>query len=186
MRIGKLIGGQFTARPRLRGGQLTALAALAVGLLLCTTACTPALNWRKVELGGMGVLLPCKPDHAERDWTLAGVPLRLQMVGCEAGGGLFAVSRLELPDAAMASQVVQAWRESASANMQAQQVQALPQGAAQVGGQWAATGRNAQGAAVQAQWAWYVRGAQVFHVAVYAPSLSPEMTQTLFAEVRLP
>ena len=43
-------------------------------------------------------LLPCKPDRGSRPVELAGQKLMMHMVGCEAGGAMFAVALVELAD----------------------------------------------------------------------------------------
>ena len=69
----------------------TALAALA-GL---GAACSPVFNWREVPVDRqVKVLLPCKPDRAERELPVApeGVQAQIGMAGCMAGGATFAVA----------------------------------------------------------------------------------------------
>ena len=80
------------------GGLLT-LAALQ--------ACTPALNWRQVQLQDLKARLPCKADTATRPVPLAATPLDLQMMGCEADGALFAISYVRAQDTEAATRVVQ-------------------------------------------------------------------------------
>ena len=41
------------------------------------------------------------------------------------------------------------------------------------------------GSAVQAQLLWLNKGTDLYHVAVYAPTLRPEMTELLFSELSL-
>jgi hypothetical protein len=64
-------------------------------------ACTPTFNWRDVsfEQAPATALLPCKPDRGSRPVELAGQKLMMHMAGCEAGGAMFAVALIELPDA---------------------------------------------------------------------------------------
>ena len=67
---------------------LTGAAALLIA------GCSPALNWRTVPLpeADLTITLPCKPDQATRTVELAGAPVELSMVGCDADGATFAVS----------------------------------------------------------------------------------------------
>ena len=69
---------------------------------LMLAACSPALNWRSVALDGAALTatLPCKPDQATRTVELAGAPVELSMVGCDADGATFAVSHAALADPA--------------------------------------------------------------------------------------
>ena len=61
-------------------------AALAAGLALA--GCSPAFNWREVrpENTRLQVLLPCKPDKAQKVVPLGGQATTLSMLGCDAGG----------------------------------------------------------------------------------------------------
>ena len=87
--------------------------ALAAGLV----ACSPGLNWRTVPVEQLAALLPCKPDHAERQVELAGTPRTLSMWGCEADGALFAVSHLRVDATAIDAQVITAWQLAAMRNL---------------------------------------------------------------------
>jgi len=95
-----------------------------VGLLTLAAlqACTPALNWRQVQLQDLKARLPCKADTATRPVPLAATPLDLQMMGCEADGALFAISHVRAQDTEAATQVVQQWRAFA---LQALRTEAL-------------------------------------------------------------
>ena len=75
---------------------LTGAAALLIA------GCSPALNWRTVPLpeAELTITLPCKPDQATRTVELAGAPVELSMVGCDADGATFAVSHAALADPA--------------------------------------------------------------------------------------
>lgn len=156
--------------------------------MLGIAGCSPTLNWRQAPLGALQFSLPCKPDKAQREVPLAGKSMSLEMQGCEAGGALFAISRIQVRDTAEVPTVTRAWRESALAAMQSD-VGAMRAGLApnypQLPGlatvQWLhATGRRPQGGAVQAQLAWLVWGSDVYHLAVYADQLSEEMTEPFF------
>lgn len=163
--------------------------SLLVGCLILTgfslTACSPALNWRKVALGGMTVMLPCKPDTAERGVTLAGSQFNMEMVGCEADGRLFAASHVQLTEPQNASAIQLDWQNQA--------LQAL--GAHGFDTQdgtnptWAhksiklrALGKSPEGKPLQAQLTWLVRSGHVYHLAVYGPSLDDAMTEPMTLE----
>jgi hypothetical protein len=112
----------------------------------------------------------------------------MEMVGCEADGALFAVSRV--PDG-VAPGVLQAqWQ---SATLQQMRAQAAPELEAHVAGSkslpvrvWEAQGRQADGQAVQAKLAWVGVGGDLLHLAVYAPRLTPELTEAFFDGIRAP
>ena len=151
-------------------------------LLLC--ACNPTLNWRRVPLGDMAVTLPCKPDHTQRSLPWGGQALEMEMVGCEADGALFAASRIHLPPGADPSQLQAQWQAASLQQMKAQGVPKLepltthvPAMASQ---QIAADGQGSDGKALQARLAWVVSGGDLYHLAVYAARVSPEMAEPFF------
>ena len=165
-------------------------------LLLGLAACNPSLNWRTVPVEQLAALLPCKPDHAERQVDLGGAQPMLSMWGCEAGGALFAVSHLSIAAPTTSEQVIAAWQLAALRNMPGATAQTLPfkapdlKTAASAGQTPApgimirASGKRADGQAVQAQLAWFSRGSDIYHLAVFAPVLTPAMTDTFFTELR--
>ena len=167
---------------------VTRVAALALGLLLA--GCSPALNWRSVRLEGVQATLPCKPDQAQRTVQLAGLDLRLSMAGCEAEGGLYAISHLHLEPGVPAQPVIDAWR--------AQALQALRSSAVPTAITWAATaerpallvyqatGADPRGKAVHARWTWVQRGQDIYHWAVYAPVLRSDMEEPFFGAMQWP
>ena len=161
-------------------------AHIVSALLLCTvlSACSPALNWRSVTLQGVQAALPCKPDQAERPVQLAGLDLSLAMVGCEADGGLYAISHIRLAQGAQAQAVIDAWRDQAMQAMRATQaplatsIPALgPRSAITV---YQASGVNPRGQAVQARWTWVQRDQEIYHWALYAPAIRTEMEEPFF------
>lgn len=94
------------------------MAALACGL----SACSPALNWRQVDLAeadGLRTRLPCKPDRIERVLRLEGVesPQRLVMWSCEAAGARWVVSAIRVRSVHELSQVLRAWSAATQANL---------------------------------------------------------------------
>lgn len=164
----------------------------ALVLALATAACSPALNWREVPLESLVALLPCKPDHAERrvqfDTLNGAIPdAVLQVSGCEAAGALYAVSHVRVTDAAQVVPTRTAWRQSALATFRAVAVglQAKPLRLGTILTLEELEGKQADGTAIQAQWAWIVKGQDIYQVAVYGSKLDKEMTELLFSELRL-
>lgn len=162
-----------------------------LALILGSSACTPRLNWRTVPVEQLAALLPCKPDHAARQVELAGTQRTLAMWGCEAAGALFAVSHLRAESPTTPVQVIAAWQQAALRNLPGATQQALPFKAPTLAGQMQAPGamvradgKRTDGQPVQAQLAWFSRGADVYHLAVYAPELAPAITETFFTELR--
>ena len=177
---------------------LAASAALAAGAALL--ACSPAFNWRETPVGddGLVALLPCKPDRATRDVTLAGARVALEMTGCEAGGATFTVARTVALDAPEAAARLRAWQDSIAANLRATASQASP---AVVRGAAAepppvrllAGGADAQGRPVQAQSLWFVAPARgtpgalaLYQASVLGEPSEPEAAATFFEGLRLP
>jgi hypothetical protein len=163
---------------------------LALILAVLAAACSPALNWREVHLDRMIALLPCKPDHAQRVVQLGTQGYPMEMVGCEAAGGLFAISHVTLARPDQVSSVLAAWRAGTLEKMQATAVMELPIADAPAAGTrpsilLQATGRRVDGSTVQSRLAWLVAGVDIFQIAVYAPQLGPDMTDPLFSELRL-
>jgi hypothetical protein len=173
---------------------LTRAAALPLCVLLAG-GCSPALNWRSVPLpdAALTVTLPCKPDQATRTVELAGAPVDLAMMGCEADGATLAVSHAALGDPSQAGAALTHWRAAVLANLgsgaAAKAVDApyappgvlpLPQSVRTV-----VQGQRADGTAVVAQGVWFARavGPQVrlYHAVVYTPKPRPEVADAFFA-----
>jgi len=95
------------SRVRLRLG-LAGLATLA--------ACSPTFDWRSVALPDTQLVaeLPCRPARFQRDVTVAGVPLQLFMLSCEAGGVTYGVASADVGDPAKVDPVLLALRDSAA------------------------------------------------------------------------
>lgn len=177
------------------------MAAVAIGLGMVGLACSPALNWREVRLHRLTALLPCKPDSAQRTVHLGGRAVTLNLVGCEAAGGLFALTHAHLADPGQMSDVLADWRATTLANMQSTSVTEVPfrMGAGVSTGSNAqeqstgvplpqllqATGKRPDGSPLQARLAWFAEGADLFHMAVYATQVAPDMADPLFTQAKL-
>ena len=164
--------------------------ALTVALIaaVALAACSPALNWRQVPLERITVLLPCKPDRAQRNLRVGERDVQLSMAGCEAAGALFAVSHIPLADTTATAGLVQDWRTATLANMRATAVVesplAVPPGFT-AASRIAVQGQRPDGSLVQGQLVWLVSGSDVFHLAVYGERLTQEMTDTFFSDTKL-
>jgi hypothetical protein len=162
-------------------------------LALLLAACNPTFNWRDIHLGdtGLDALLPCKPDQAQRSVPLAGRQVELQMLGCEAGGATFAVAVAPMGEAGLAATALAQWQAATLANMHAGAPQAQPLSvpgadARPPAVRLSASGRRADGGAVVAQAAWFVRGTRVFHAVMYADKPDPAVAETFFSGLRFP
>jgi hypothetical protein len=163
---------------------------LLVALLL---ACSPALNWREARFADrvpLRMLLPCKPDRAEREVPMAGHTVPLQMLGCDADGATFAVSHVFAAQGLGPNELLEGWRSAVLAHLQAQSVQAqvwTPPGA------WAspasqrvqALGRRADGTPLALEAVWFGvparDGVHVFHAVMLGPQARPDVAETFFS-----
>lgn len=164
------------------------LAWAAVPALL---ACSPGLNWRQVraDQGGVSMLLPCKPDRAQKAVPLGGQLVPLSMVGCEAEGATFALSTVDIGDASRAAQVLAQWQRLSLDHMQAGPAAQSPLkivGASELPPpvRVIAQGRQAGGQPVQGQAVYFARGSQLFQAVIYAPRISDEAADTFFASLK--
>lgn len=154
--------------------------------VLMLAACNPALNWRQVNLQTLKARLPCKPDSATRTVPLAGRPVEMQMMGCEADGAMFAISHVRTDNKATAMTLQAEWQVQALKALQATYSHPVPLPAAV----WANTrvsirtaGKDTAGKPMQAQLSWWVRDAEIYHLAVYSEHLPDTMTQAFLEDV---
>ncbi|MCY7371408.1 MAG: hypothetical protein LH479_11250 [Polaromonas sp.] len=147
----------------------TGLPALLAALLTLLTlaACSPTFNWRevRVESTRLALLLPCKPDKAQKTVPLGGRETRLSMVGCETGGATFAVAVADIGSSAKAGEVLDQWQRLSLANMKAGLPTARPlklAGALGPVSVVSAEGRSADGTPVRVSAAYFAQGSQVF------------------------
>lgn len=173
------------------GAAIRSLPRPSLALLIATAllaACSPTLNWREVRPEGtrLALLLPCKPDKAQKNVPLGGPATPLSMLGCDAGGATFAVAVVQLGDAAQAGPVLAQWQNLTLANMKAGPAQVSPlklPGAADAI-LVKAQGQRADGTAVSGQAAYFAQGAQAFQVVLYADRIAPEVAETFFSSLK--
>lgn len=167
-------------------------AALFLAAMMVLSACSPSLNWREVRPEGtrLALLLPCKPDKAQKTVPLGGPTTTLSMLGCDAGGATFAVAVADLGDAAKATPVLAQWQSLTLANMKAGAApQVLPlklPGAAVLppASLVKAEGQGPDGKPVSGQAAYFAQGSQVFQVVMYSPRIAPEAAETFFSSLK--
>ena len=167
-----------------------AAAVVAAAVVCLLAGCNPTFNWRNVrpDETRLALLLPCKPDQAEKVVPLGGRPTSLRMLGCEAGGVTFAVAVADLGDSSRASDVLRQWQALTLANMKAGVPQVTPlvlKGAAPSPAPVLvkAQGQRADGTAVSGQAAYFLQGTQVFQVVVYADKLAPDVAEAYVASL---
>jgi len=168
-------------------------AAAALTSLLALAACSPDFNWRdaRPEHTQLSLLLPCKPDKAQKVVPLGGQQTTLSMLGCEAGGAAFAIVVADVGDASQAAPLLAQWQKLTLANMNAApaSIERLPlpipgaQGPTQAL-RVTAQGRRADGAAVMGQAAYFSQGSQLFQAVLYAPKIAPEVAETFFSSLK--
>lgn len=178
-----------TADNRWMNWMLTGAAALLM------VGCSPALNWRTVPLpeAAITATLPCKADHATRSVELAGTPVELSMVGCDADGSTFAVSHAPLADPAQLAASLRHWRAAMLARLGPQAAATAvdaphhPKGTMPVpeAVHTVATGVRPDGTPVHAEAVWFARatGDQIWlvHAVVYSDRPRPEVAGTFFS-----
>ena len=160
----------------------------AVCLLLA--ACNPTFNWRDVRPDGtrLNLLLPCKPDKAQKTVPMAGQPTELMLLGCDAGGVTFAVAVADVKDAAKVTAALAQWQSASLANMKVDP--ATPgtafklTGLASGGVIVKATGQRANGQAVSSQAAYFSQGSQIFQAVMYADKIAVEVADTFFSGLK--
>lgn len=161
-------------------------AAIALTAL---AACNPTFNWRDVrfENAGLALLMPCKPDKAQRTVPMAGQQTELNLLSCDAGGVTFAVTVADVKDASKVTGVQVQWQSVWLANIKAQpsagtalKLPGLPGG----GVIMKATGQRANGQAVSSQAAYFAQGAQVFQAVMYADTIAPDVADTFFSGLK--
>jgi len=170
------------------GYTVRAAVASFLASVLMLAACSPALNWREVRPEGtrLALLLPCKPDKAQKTVPLGGPATPLSMLGCDAGGATFAVAVAQLGDVAQAAPVLAQWQSLTLANMKAGPAQVAP---LKIPGAAAAVlvkaqGKRADGAVVEGQAVYFAQGAQAFQVVLYADRIAPEVAETFFSSLK--
>ena len=161
-------------------------AAVALAVL---TACNPTFNWRDVrfENARLALLMPCKPDKAQRSVTMAGQQTELHLLSCDAGGVTFAVLVADVKEAAKTTAVLVQWQSATLTNIKAPptlgialKLPGLTSGALMV----KATGQRANGQAVSSQAAYFAQGSQVFQAVMYADKIAPSVAETFFSGLK--
>ena len=171
--------------------RVSALFVLAASLLL--SACSPAFNWRDVrpDNTALSLLLPCKPDKAQRSVPLGGLPTELAMLGCDAGGATFALAVASVADASQMAALQAGWQAATLANMKASgpaRITPLKVPGASVQPPAVlvqASGQRADGQAVTSQAAYFAQGNQLFQAVIYSGKLQPEVAETFFSSLKL-
>jgi len=138
-------------------------------------------------VGELTTLLPCKPDRATRPVTLDGETVNMEMAGCEAAGALYAVSRIQMEDAAQAQSIMVRLRKASLAIVHASGIHPTANsGDEHSSFDLQVDGSDPAGSAVQAHFKWMMQGQSTFQLAVYAPHLQPEQVESFLGGIRFP
>ena len=157
---------------------------------LILTACNPTFNWRDVRPDGsrLALLMPCKPDKAQKAVSMAGQATDLMVLSCDSGGATFGVAIADVKDAATATAALTQWQSATLANMKAAadtpRVAIKLAGLTNSGVLVKATGQRANGQAVSSQAAYFAQGATVFQAVMYADTIAPDVADTFFSGLK--
>lgn len=164
------------------------LITAAVGLTVLT-ACSPTFNWRDVRPEGtrLALLMPCKPDKAQRTVQMAGQPTDINLLSCDAGGATFAVSVADVKETSKVAAALAQWRSATLANIKAVQGQEaalkLP-GLANSAVMVKATGQRANGQTISSQAVYFAQDSRIFQAVMYADNVAPEVADTFFSGLK--
>jgi hypothetical protein len=148
------------------------------GALTALAACTPTFDWRSVPLPDTELVteLPCRPSRFQRDVAVAGVPLKLFMLSCEAGGVTYGVATADVGDPSRVDAVLLGLRVAAAAAIRSADSPAGAlnlQGVTPFSGNSSAHlhGRRPDGATVDESIRVFARGTRVFQASAVGASL---------------
>lgn len=166
----------------------TVLAAAA----LAAIACSPTLDWREVRPEGAAMVatFPCKPDRQTRSVVLAGAPVSLQLLACQADDVTWALSHADVGDPARIGPALQALRASRVDNLGGRELDVQPlQRPGMTPNSQAVrlhvVGQRPDGRAI-AERAWlFARGTRIFHVAALGGEPSDETLASFFGGLKL-
>lgn len=163
--------------------------------------CSPALNWRTVQLkdAPLQILLPCDAKTARRDVNLGSEQVSMAMVGCEADHATYAVSHFLLREPAQAAETLARWQAAVSTQLQAlkspqafDEAAFVPRGALNLpqSVRTTLTGVGQQGQKLVGHGAWFARlegqrSVRIYHAVIYADKPQPEAAETFFAGLQL-
>ena len=167
------------------GGCVAALARASLPLgLFALAACTPTLDWRAVRLPDTELVadMPCRPGRFQRDVVVAGAPLKMFMLSCEAGGVTYGVATADVGDPTRVDAVLGALAAGARAAVRSHDATAsafdLP-GATPFHGNVSARlhGVRPDGVAIEESMRVFGRGARVFQVSAIGAALPDAATK---------
>ena len=175
-----------------------ALSAACIACFASLTACYPTFNWREVRPEGtaLSLLLPCKPEKAQKILPIGGKPIPLTLLGCDAGDITFAVAEVSLANPQDVAPVLEQWQGATLVNMKVGT--AAPGSAAssfmliKIAGASTqppallvrARGHRADGRPVSGHAAYFAHGSQAFQAVMYADNIPHDVAETFFSSLK--
>ena len=177
---------------------------LACGIALLT-ACSPALNWRTVQLkdAPLQITLPCDPQTATRPVAIGQGSIPMSVLGCEAQRATYAVSHVYMSEPAGAAQALGHWQQVVLAQLRNEQGGSAAPLQAKGDGPWVPKGAlnlpqsqritfaglSAQGQKVTGHGLWFARiegsGVRLYHAMIYGGKALPAEAETFFSGLLL-
>ncbi len=168
-----------------------ALALVAWPTLAAAVACVPAFDWRSVRLPETQLVaqLPCRPGRFQREMVVAGAPLKLFMLSCEAGGVTYGVATAEVGDAARVEATLAELAAGARTALRARDAEFASfklAGATPFQGNVSARlrGMRPDGATAEESLRLFARGTRVFQVNAIGPALPEAVVKPFEDELR--
>ena len=166
----------------------TCLPALCVLL----SACSPALDWRELAPEGSRLRLqfPCKPSVHARKLQLAGQPVELTLLACEANAATWALGWADGVNPAYMGEALSQLRVSAAANIGAVpgtlQVRIVP-GATphEQAGRARVRGQRPDGSNVTQEVLVFAYGLRIYQATVLASRMDEAAVDQFFDSVRV-
>lgn len=159
----------------------------ATALATALAACSPVLDWREARSGGdtLTALLPCKPERRTRSVPLAGAPVAVEQLACQAGGTTWAVTAADVGAPDRVGPALDALRAARALNLQGRETGTRP---ARVAGmtpqplalRYSVEGRRPDGSTVREQSLQFAQGTRVFHAAALGGAPSAESLDMFF------
>jgi hypothetical protein len=170
------------------------LALLAAPAALWLAACNPSLNWREVRQNDspLVALMPCKPEPSSRTVRLGGHEVAMKLNSCTTDDATFIVGQATVATG-NESAALDHWKRAALGNISVTQgPQSVKESALKISGMpdpqvlLNAIGNRGGGPAVQFNGLWFARHGQLFHAAIYASTITQDMSEPFFGGLRLP
>jgi hypothetical protein len=164
------------------------LAPTLLLALLPLAACAPELNWREARPEGtaLQLLFPCKPKTETRSVPLAGAPVEMSMVGCEAGDSAFALAHADVGEAARVGPALAELQQALASKVRAPtEAVAWPGPAGSTAAaRWRVTGPVPDGRTLRQEAVFFARGTRVFQVVAMGAKLPADAGDTFFESIQ--